>query len=345
MGWWDWIAGTLSGRHKDSTQLESSPVGGVAVLERRKADEDPQGPEWWVRPGATAIELTAPRPPHMVHEDRAFENLLASGFDGHNLTLPPMPGTMERVLNHLGDPKCEFGKLAQIISEDQANVAAVLRLANSPMYRGVNEITSLQLALSRLGSKAIRTLMMHQALRKSMFGRKASLKPLADLVWRRSLASASIMRELCQFTRLENEDASLLGLLHDIGNVMVVRCAQDAVDLGNYRLPLSVFEYLCHECQQEFGELIAHEWKLPEVITKIIVKHHAYPCEDDELRTERIQLHLADMIICLIGYGPDTEIDFLNSRPVQDLELQQRPEFVEFLRGLPSILDEQIASL
>ncbi|MHC5111697.1 MAG: HDOD domain-containing protein [Planctomycetota bacterium] len=307
--------------------------------------EDEPEVDWWIVENATAIDVLVPERPKFSHEDKAFENLLISNFDGHNLSLPPMPGTLERVLANLRDPKCEFEKIANIIGEDQANAAAVLRVVNSPLYRGVSEITSLKLAITRLGAKAIRTLMMHQALRKSMFAGKSSLKPLVELIWKRSLASACIMRKMSAITLVDEEDAFLIGLLHGIGNVMVLRCAQDAYDLRQYEPDFDTFEYLCYECRQEFGELIAEEWSLPELIKGIIIDNHEYPSGDDESKTFRLMLRVTQMINGMIGYGPVGEFDLLNSRAVQELGLTSRPEFHRLLRELPGMLEEQIEAL
>lgn len=357
MGWWHWIVEALTGSHspEKSGSARKAPKAendaAVAVLDAPDVPETPaddpadQLENWWEEFADGDKDLVAPVRPELAHEDRAFENLLISNFDGHNLTLPPMPGTLERVLANLRDPKCEFAKIAQIIGEDQANAAAVLRIVNSPMYRGMDEITSLRLAITRLGAKAVRTLMMHQAMRKSIFTGKSSLKALVELIWKRSLASACIMRSLSTVTKVDEEDSFLMGLLHGIGNVIVLRCAQDASNLRKYNVPYDVFEFLCYECQQEFGELIADEWKLPDLIRSLVVDHHEYPAEDDPRRVFRLMLRITQMINGVIGYGPEGNYDIAHCRAVADLGLEDSPEYLRFLRRLPAELEENIEAL
>jgi len=328
----------------------SARAGGVATaVEPSEASKDSgadaEASRWWAPKEGAATELPPAIQPELTHEARAFENLLISNFDGHNLSLPPMPGTLERVLQNLRDPKCEFGKVAGIIGEDQANAAAVLRMVNSPLYRGTVEITSLKMAITRLGTKALKTLMMHQALRKSTFGGRSALRPVAEVIWKRSLASAYIMRGLSQFTRTDMDDAFLIGLLHDVGNVIVLRAAQDAHMAGHLEIDMETFEYFCYEFQQEFGELIAVAWSLPGSLKEIIVDHHDYPPDDHSLRTERIQLLLADMINAMVGYGPQANLDLMNSRPVRDLGLRDRGDFSAYLDDLPDGLYELVESV
>ncbi|MCH8966416.1 MAG: hypothetical protein IID43_01940 [Planctomycetes bacterium] len=87
------------------------------------------------------------------------------------------------------------------------------------------------------------------------------------------------------------------------------------------------------------------EWKLPDKIKSLITDHHAYPAEDDPLRTERLQLQLSDMIDSMIGYGPAASYDLLNTRVVQDLGLAQREDFITFLASLPGELDDMMAAI
>lgn len=357
MGLWDRIVGAITGqgggerpsvaREHHVPSVDRSVDGAVATVD---APEQPaaeiveeSGERWWAPEGVTQTEPIEVERPDLSHEARAFENLLVSNFDGHNLDMPPMPRVLERALKLLRDRNCNFGEVANVIGEDQVIAAAVLRMTNSPLYRGLEKITTLKAAITRLGAKAIQTLLMHQALRAGMFSRRGGEQQLAELVWRSSLACACIMRGLARFTSLDPEDAFLIGLLHDIGNVIVLRMAQNEQAARRYEADLRTFEYLCHECHQEFGELVADEWKLPNKLKSVIADHHVYPPDDDPLRTERLQLQLSDMINAMIGYGQPASYDLLNTRVVQDLGLEKREGFVKALAVLPSDLDEMMS--
>jgi HD-like signal output (HDOD) protein len=358
VGLWDWIVGTITGQtgarprtlqFRPPRNVQTGAEAAVATLEEpaTSSTEAEEGSidRWWAPDGATLTELAELERPEMPHEVRAFENLLVSNFDGHDLTMPPMPRILERVLKLLRDRDCDFGEVAKVIGEDQVITAAVLRMTNSPLYRGLEKITALQPAITRLGARSLQTLMMHQAMRATAFPRKGGDQQLAELVWRSSLASACIMRGLAEFTSIDPEDAFLIGLLHDIGNVIVLRLVQSARVVGHYKIDLKTFEYLCFECHQEFGELIAAEWKLPERLRALIAAHHTYPHEDDPLRIERLQLQVSDMINAMIGYGPPAAYDLPNARPVRDLGMADRPDFTTFLAELPAELDDMMSIL
>jgi HD-like signal output (HDOD) protein len=313
----------------------------LAVLERPSdGDPDAESAEspWWEPPGNTLFDYEAPARPDLTTEARAIENLLISMFDGHNLNLPPLLNVAERVLVSLRDPRHNLSDLCRVISEDQVITAAVMRMANSPLYRGLNRVASLNNALTRLGTAALKTLMVRESLRSAMFARHRDPTGFAERIWKRSLASAAIMQELARFTSVASDDAALYGLLHDIGNVVVLRTVFDQSRIAGASLDEESFEYLCSECHQEFGELIAASWKLPPEIAALVSQHHLPPAPDDPLRTERLMLAVTDMIGSLLGYAPYRPYALLDAHPARELGLAGRSDFIESLRNLPDTL-------
>lgn len=360
MGLWDWIFDTLTGRDSGAGQPTKTAgatrrdQGSVATLERPTGKSAPgdadaraasaesasagaaDTPEcWWAPAGVEQTEPVVPQLKEPPQEIRAIEEMLVSHFDGHDLTMPPMPRVAERVLQHLRSSKCGMNRIAEVLAEDQVTAANLLRMANSVLYRGVNKITSLQGAVTRLGGNAIRTLMMHESLRAAVFQRKGSDPRLMQLVWRGSLASACVMHDLQKLIGGDADEAFLIGLMHDIGNVIVLRLVLEQRLIPSEMIGIEAFEYLCHECHQEFGELVADAWKLPPKLKLLISDHHTHPAPDDPLRNDRLTLILADMINQMFGFGPPAQYDLMRTRAVHELGLVGNKNFTALLDGLP----------
>lgn len=368
MGLWDWIVGAFTNpvhdvgsssqqMHSSSTSapaavLDESAKHVTALLEPRdRAERTPEelvadeGERWWRPADATLIEPPGLQEQPRTADLRALENLLVSHFDGHDLSMPPLQQTAQRVMAQLRKKKTGFSEVAKVIADDQVMAAALLRMANSPLYRGLHKTTTLQNAITRLGAKALHTLMMHQSLRAITMDSTGEMGHLTTILWSRSVASGCIMRKLGPLANMDEDDAFLTGLLHDIGNVIVLRVLQEHRAVANYELDLAAFDYLCHESHQEFGELIAIEWKLPEQLTSLISCHHSYPDDDDPLRTPRLLLQVTDMANSLLGYTDWQPFDLMNTRAVQDLGLADRREFTNCLEELPEIIRESIEML
>lgn len=324
-------------------------AGGVALLDEStgdppEEDRDHEQP-WWAPEGVVLTDLPDPRRPDLSPGARAVENQLVSHFDGHDLTMPPLPRSAETVLGLLGDRQCDFGRVADEIAADQVLAAAVLRAVNSPLYCAVDRITALRPAVTRLGGRALRTLVMHQALRAATFVKSGGDQALANVVWRRSVMSGYVMRGLAPFCGVEPEQAFLVGLLHDIGNVIVLRIVCGEESIAHERIDLPAFEYLCRVTHQEFGELVARAWKLPDDLVALIGEHHDAPAADDPLRNQRLMLQATEMIVAMLGPGTPTAYDLCASRPLKQLGLGGRRDFRAFLDALPAELEDSAGFL
>jgi HD-like signal output (HDOD) protein len=352
---WDWIVQRLSGsdgresRRRsgcDDATSASKAETGVATLEppdssAEEGDGEAVAP-WWAPEGADLLEPLPVRRPELSAEALALENLLISQFDGHDLNLPPLPRVPEIVLRRLRDPNCDFTKVAGDIAEDQVIAGAVLRMANSALYRARKKVTALQPAVTRLGVNMIRTIMLQQSLRAAMFRRKGADEERPRTIWRRSVASATIMGGLAALTASNSDEAFLIGLLHDIGNVLVLRAAQDQQTVLHHKLDSETFEYLCYETHQELGELIAGAWDLPPTLKDLIADHHTVPAPETPLRAYRLQLELTGMINAMLGYAPAGAYNLREVRAAKDLGLAGREEFVTFLDALPAQVEEAV---
>lgn len=362
MGLWQWIVGAVTeqgegapptaGGQSASTGRVASAGQATAVAElpceneHDQLDSFTENPAcWWQKDGATLTEPPPVKKPIFEAEAHALENLLVSHFDGHDLSMPPLLHIAQRVTNILRKKKTGFGEVAEAISDDQVMAAAVLRMANSPLYRGLHKITTLQNSITRLGAKALRTLMVHQSLRAITFDAGGDMAEFAAMLWARSLASGCIMRKIGPLVGMDEEDAFLTGLLHDIGNVILLRIMLDNDAVAQYELDTPTFEYLCYESHQEFGELIAAEWKLPTQLTSLISSHHAYPEDDDPHRSPRLLLQVTDMITSMLGYAQEHPFDLMNTRAVKDLGWTDKPAFTRVLQELPEMIEESVATL
>jgi HD-like signal output (HDOD) protein len=284
------------------------------------------------------------RPP-LSNEAVALERMLELQFSGHDLSLPPLPQVPERVLRRLRDRHCDFTKVADDIAEDPVVSAAVIRTANSPLFRGLAKITALPTAVGRLGSNTLRTIMFHQSMRAMTVGAGGTDRALARLVWQRSLANGAVTRCLATFADVDPEEACLIGLLADIGDVIVLREAQKLENALRYELNQPAFDYFCAKYHEPFGRMVADEWDLPPRLRHLIGDHHQPPASDDRHRDERLLLQVSDIVCSLLGYTLRRPYDLLASRPVRDLGLADRADFIAALERMPDEINAMIACL
>ncbi len=355
MGLIDWLLGRLIPDDADSADSgvprdRSAAGSGVAVMEPPRRDPgagentDGTAPPWWAPEQAGLTETVEPVRPDLTLEARAIENTLVSHFDGHDLSMPPLPSVTERVLRRIRDGKSGLHQVANDIADDQVIAAEVIRLSNSVLYGGLHKTTSLPAAVTRLGAKAIRTTMMNQSMRAAMFRKKGADNELSALVWYQSLAGSCVLRGLAKLLKMDEDEASLVGLMHDIGSVIVLRFVEEHERASQTLLDVATFDYLCYESHQEFGELVAEAWKLPDNLKSLASSHHSYPMDDDPLRRERLMVILSDMICAMLGYAPPASYRLMDTQVVKDLGLKNHPGFETFLANLPGEVEDMLLS-
>lgn len=348
MGFWDQLWRSLiSGGDKSRSCGTSKGAGttgrAATTLLGREIDESAAAEEtaserWWTPDDGALSDLVPLARSVAPAEVLALDHEFAEHLQSADLRLPTLPKAAESVLRMLGGTRFSAGQIADELAKDQVLSAAVLRLANSVLYSAAGRITDLHSAVTRLGNMVLRTVAMQYSLQSAVRSNFARDRILTDIVWNGSLASATIMRGLAECLWAHEEEAYLIGLLHDIGNVLVLREVQDQQAFLRYRIGLEAFEWLCHQHHEKLGRLVAEAWDLPERPKELAAGHHAPVVPGDPLARERSMIALTDMIKSMLGYATRRSYALLTAQPAQALGLAESPKLAAFLDRLPEEL-------
>jgi len=74
--------------------------------------------------------------------------------------LPTIPVVAKKVVKSLANPNSNLSELSKLISTDQALSARILKIANSAMYYCQREITTLTMAMSRIGFASLKSIVV-----------------------------------------------------------------------------------------------------------------------------------------------------------------------------------------
>ena len=132
--------------------------------------------------------------------------------------LPPLPAVVTELIESLGHDELRSDDLARKISLDQALSAKTLRLANSSFYGMTRSIGSIQEAITILGLRTVRTVVMAAGVTGS-FRRPPDIGFDFDAFWRHSIGTALACQALAREVGLEPDIGFTVGLMHDIGRV------------------------------------------------------------------------------------------------------------------------------
>lgn len=222
--------------------------------------------------------------------------------------LPALPVIVIELMGTLDQEDASTTALADKLSRDQALSAKTLRLANSSFYGMQSKVTTIQQAIAVLGFNSVRTLVTTAAI----IGGFSSNKDVSynfQAFWRHSIACAICAKILARHLNLNQDYAFMVGLLHDIGRLVLVTGSPD------HYAEVLIYqnEKDCYLLDAEkailgidhttVGSALAAHWKFPPLMQKAIANHHA-PTSDDAGSLAAVA-HQADCIVHALDLSGD----------------------------------------
>lgn len=202
--------------------------------------------------------------------------------------LPTLPAVAVRVLQLAESPDASIAQIAEAIEYDQALVVRLLRTVNSSYYGLQRECRSVAHAMSFLGLRAVRSLVLGFSLAKSLDGGDDKDVDFAwRTYWRRAVRVAAAARVLARFMKgVDADEAQVAGLLAEIGMVALYRAYGDrylqAMDTARRdHARLASEEHRAFELDHsEVGRLMADRWQFPPELAAAIGDHEKEPSKE-----------------------------------------------------------------
>ena len=111
----------------------------------------------------------------------------------------------------------------KIINLDPIISSKLIQIVNSPLYRGINPISSCQDAVSRLGLTTTRNVVTSISMQNLFKSNNKQLNNKMLMLWKKSIQVSSISHTLASSTKTVNPDEALLaGLIHNIGSLPII---------------------------------------------------------------------------------------------------------------------------
>ncbi len=181
------------------------------------------------------------------------------------VTLPPFPRVAEAVLNAVANPESDIAAVSELVQRDPALATLIIKAANSAMYRGSVPPSTIAHAVMRLGLASVCDLTVAACLRPSLSD--PATAPQRAASWSTALASAGFARCLSRLRHGEVEASFLCGLLHNIGELVLL--AQGLTDPAFIQR-----RYI------EIGVQSVMGWGMPAAIVAAVGLHRDWPTAD-----------------------------------------------------------------
>jgi HD-like signal output (HDOD) protein len=228
--------------------------------------------------------------------------------------LPGLPEIMLRIQHIVNSEEGNAQILAKIIEQDLSLTAKVLKIANSAFFSAGNKrISSLPIAIARIGFNEIRSITMAITLIKQLSKKSNFIDYRA--FWRHSLSAAYLTQKIASMLRkkLSTEDLQycfLAGLLHDMGILIYDQFFhREFEQIMDYAVKQEKSYLVAEqtvagkETHQMVGSALLETWKIDTAVISGVRFHHAFDKAPSNHLTCVAIVYLAEYILCNWAVG------------------------------------------
>jgi putative nucleotidyltransferase with HDIG domain len=214
--------------------------------------------------------------------------------------IPTLSKTYLELTKALRSPTLSLRDVSSIIEQDLALTAKVLQTVNSVRFAPARRIQSVFDAVQLIGFEVVRALVL--SIQVFEFCKSTSRTDLFQTVWSHSLRTAVRAKRLAEYESLSMEaceETFLLGLLHDVGKVILGASCPDQYQKlwGKFRensAGLIEAEHQAFEADHaQVGALLLRLWGLPETVSAGVEMHHSIDALELQDFCPVVAVHLA----------------------------------------------------
>ncbi len=218
-----------------------------------------------------------------------------------SIKLVSLPEVFIKINEMVDDPSASAVDVGRVISQDPALTARLLKIANSPLYGFPARIDSISRAITIIGLRGIRDLVLATASVR-MFSRLASDFLDMDNFWHHSVYCGVIARQLAgRCNALHVEPFFIGGLLHDVGQLIILNKLPEMAREAHLRardsgLPLAQMEReVMGFDHAQVGVELLRRWRLPANILDAVGFHHD-PGKAESCPVNAAVVHIANHV-------------------------------------------------
>ena len=225
--------------------------------------------------------------------------------------LPTLPIVASKLLVLAGKEETTLTDIANLISKDMALSAKILKVSNSAFYSFPQQISSINQAVSILGTNAVRSLVLSFSF-LSMRGKKGKTTTFNfKQFWEQSLAGAVAAKLILeQVPGSDTEETFISALLHNIGQLIFASTMPELYDEVLARMAKDD-QMIESEIEKEIigvdhslvGFSVAEHWGFPQSLMLPIEYHHQpenYPGDDKQVSRSINAIYLSDILIGIL---------------------------------------------
>lgn len=213
----------------------------------------------------------------------------------HLISLPTLVIKLNQVI---ASPNSTLDEISQLLQQDPALSMRLLKIVNSPYYGMTRRVDTIHKAISFVGLRDLRDLVLSTSIVHSLKGLRNPFVTLENF-WRHSVFCAVIARITARLRRESQPERFFIGgLLHDIGSLLLYQflpeeSARIIQRARNTEVSLALVESdILGWTSADLGADIAKHWNLPASL-EAAIRYHAAPERAPDFLLEATTVHVA----------------------------------------------------
>lgn len=220
------------------------------------------------------------------------------------------PAAAQRALDASRDDEVGSAEMSRLFEEDPSLSQALLRFANSAYYATSSaSCVSVPGALQRVGFSGVQNVVLARMIEGFLCRPGVAFQPMVDQVWTHMVRTAPLARALAPEFGMKPDAAFALGLLHDVGKLVVFdRLGALRTELRReLRIPVPVVSRILTRVHEPLGALAALQWSMGGMCARGIGTHHRSPVPVDPSMPSEL-LFLAERVDLARARGQELDL-------------------------------------
>ncbi len=213
----------------------------------------------------------------MGNSDGAIIDIITSQISRED-SLPVLSRTSLALQSEFVKKKPDTKKIIKLIMMEPALTGDILRMANSPFYRGLEEVTTVKEALLRIGFEELSKLVITSIHKSNFKSNDPVVKVIKKQLWIHSLSCAIGSNWMAKRLKFDSiiPQSFVAGLLHDMGKLYLLTAIEKI--RKNKKINFNPSNLLIYKILDNFHTVQGFElltaWHIPEEYTIIARDHH-----------------------------------------------------------------------
>jgi putative nucleotidyltransferase with HDIG domain len=234
--------------------------------------------------------------------------------DSSDAAMPMLPALAADVMSLAIDPEVSIARIARVIAKDQVLATRVLRLANSAYCAPMQEITTVNDAIVRMGTGPVRNVVLAVCFSSRLQGANIYGTQGRELV-DHAIGTAYLARLVADRLNEDADEAFMCGLLHDLGKLLLLKLSRDFIKYGAPTPSAQEIEQVYKDRHAEIGARLLQQWQLPQALEHPVRYHHN-PDECPMHKSQATLAYVANKLAHRYGFGCDADPTDLSEDPI-----------------------------